>query len=133
MTGQEKSVKVEYLINPAVTNTVLNALFTQSWDNHEEKDFTLPHQHSLAYIEKEVVGYVNIAWDGNIHGFVLNPTVHPKWRRKGIGTGLLQKTAQVARESGIHWLHVDYEPHLKGFYHKFGFRHTEAGLLSLGN
>ena len=33
------------------------------------------------------------------------------------------------RGSGVEWLHVDYEPHLEGFYRGCGFRHTAAGLL----
>ena len=29
------------------------------------------------------------------------------------------------------WLHVDYEPHLDGFYRGCGFRPTAAGLAAL--
>lgn len=36
------------------------------------------------------------------------------------------------RGLGIEWVHVDYEPHLEGFYRKTcGFGPTPAGLLRL--
>ena len=31
----------------------------------------------------------------------------------------------------MHWLHVDYEPHLEPFYRACGFTPTLAGLLGL--
>ncbi len=35
--------------------------------------------------------------------------------------------ADLARRQQVHWLHVDYEPHLAAFYEKCGFR--ENGLI----
>ena len=57
--------------------------------------------------------------------------MHPEFQRRGIGRELVAHAAQVARERGIMWLHVDYEPHLEAFYRGCGFRHTEAGLMRL--
>lgn len=37
----------------------------------------------------------------------------------------------AARGKGIEWIHVDYEPHLRTFYEKCGFRQTEAGLMKI--
>jgi hypothetical protein len=37
----------------------------------------------------------------------------------------------AARARGAHWLHVDFEPHLHGFYSKCGFFDTAAGLIRL--
>ena len=37
----------------------------------------------------------------------------------------------LARERGAAWMHVDYEPHLDGFYKACGFRSTQAGLVRL--
>jgi GNAT superfamily N-acetyltransferase len=134
MSEQKASIPVEYVINPAISNKALNALFDESWPNHNWRDFTLEHQYSLAYIvayAAEAVGYVNLAWDGGIHAFLLNPTVHPHWRRREIGRNLVEQAAQVAKARGIHWLHVDYQPELQTFYEKCGFKPTQAALLSL--
>ncbi|MFT2722011.1 GNAT family N-acetyltransferase [Deinococcus sp. A31D244] len=79
-----------------------------------------------------LVGFVNVAWDGGVHAFLLDTTVHPDWQRRGVGVGLVQRAAQAAREHlGLEWLHVDYESHLTDFYAACGFTPTRAGLLRL--
>jgi GNAT superfamily N-acetyltransferase len=92
-------------------------------------------KHSLvylcAYAERRLVGFVNVAWDGGIHGFILDTTVHPELRRRGIGRRLVLRAASEARSRGVEWLHVDFEPHLRTFYDSCGFRTTEAGLMHL--
>ena len=72
-----------------------------------------------------------MAWDGGIHGFILDTTVHREFQRRGIGAELMKRAAKSAAERGIEWLHVDYEPHLTAFYCGCGYRKTESGLLNL--
>ncbi|WP_437310354.1 GNAT family N-acetyltransferase [Sorangium sp. So ce388] len=127
---------MEYRVNPVVGNDALNALFVTSWPAHEPADFARQHAHSLAFVcaftGERLIGYVNLAWDGGIHAFLLDTTVHPAHRRRGVGRGLVSRAAGVARERGMRWLHVDFEPHLAGFYRGCGFAPTEAGLMKLG-
>lgn len=73
----------------------------------------------------------NVAWDGGVHAFLLDTTVHPDVQRRGLGTQLVQAAAAECFARGLHWLHVDYEPHLDDFYRGCGFVHTHAGLLRL--
>jgi GNAT superfamily N-acetyltransferase len=126
---------VEYRINPPIGNGGLNALFAAAWSAHADGDFQPILARSLVYVcaydGERLVGFVNVAWDGGIHAFLLDTTVHPKWQRRGIGRQLVRHAAEAARERGAHWLHVDYEPHLDGFYRGCGFRPTLAGLLWL--
>ncbi len=126
---------ISYRICPAVMNEQLNALFDSAWPNHVWGDFTPVLSRSLAYVcayqHDRLIGFVNLAWDGGIHAFLLDTTVHPDLQRHGIGRELVLRAAQAARERGVAWLHVDYEPHLEAFYHGCGFRHTEAGLMRL--
>jgi len=126
---------ISYRISPAITNDALNALFAAAWPNHAWSDFAPVLSRSLAYVcayrQDRLIGFVNLAWDGGIHAFLLDTTVHPEFQRRGIGRALVAHAAQVARERGIMWLHVDYEPHLEAFYRGCGFRHTEAGLMRL--
>lgn len=127
--------EIIYELNPSLSNDELNALFAASWADHRTSDFQpILHQSLLfvgAYLEARLIGFVNVAWDGGIHAFILDTTVHPDVRRKGVGVALVQKAAEAARSRGIEWLHVDYEPHLKHFYEQCGFHHTEAGLMRL--
>ena len=78
-----------------------------------------------------LIGFVNVAWDGGMHAFLLDTAVHPEYGRQGLGTALVRRAAQEAARLGAGWLHVDYEPHLKGFYRGCGFGDTRAGLLRL--
>jgi GNAT superfamily N-acetyltransferase len=131
----DQPATIRYAITPAVSNAELDALFAAAWPAHTPCDFAAQHQHSLAFVcaydRERLVGYVNLAWNGGIHAFVLDTSVHPAYQRRGIGRALLQHAADVARARGMHWLHVDYESHLAGFYAACGFVPTPAGLLRL--
>ena len=84
-----------------------------------------------AYDGERLVGFVNVAWDGGVHAFLLDTTVHPVFQRRGIGRELVARAAQETRALGCSWLHVDFEPNLEGFYRSCGFRATQAGLIDL--
>lgn len=87
--------------------------------------------HLGAYDGERLVGYLNLSWDGGTHAFLLDTTVQPDYQRRGIATRLVQAAIAEARRHGAHWLHVDYEPQLEGFYRRCGFRPTLAGLIRI--
>jgi ribosomal protein S18 acetylase RimI-like enzyme len=130
-----ENAHIEYRTSPVVSDTDLNRLFAAAWDGHRERAFGPVLSRSLAYVcafdHDRLIGFVNVAWDGGAHGFVLDTTVSPEYRRRGIGTDLLRRAAVAAARAGLEWLHVDYEPQLDGFYRGCGFRPTAAGLLRL--
>lgn len=130
------SLDLDYRLSPPVTNDELNDLFDASWPDHRRGDFGPVLSRSLAFVcayqEGRLVGFVNVAWDGGIHAFILDTTVHPDLRRRGVGRELVARAAEAARERGAEWLHVDYEPHLRSFYAGCGFQDTEAGVRRLG-
>jgi GNAT superfamily N-acetyltransferase len=93
-------------------------------------------KHSLGWVcahrRDTLVGFVNVAWDGGTHAFLLDTVVAPDVRGQGVGTRLVQAAADGARAAGCGWLHVDYEPHLTAFYQgACGFAPTAAGLVAL--
>jgi ribosomal protein S18 acetylase RimI-like enzyme len=128
---------VAYRLNPPLSNAALNALYAAAWPAHGEResDFQPVLAHSLvtvgAYAGARLVGFVYVAWDGGIHGFLLDPTVDPAYRRRGIGQRLVAEATAAAQARGLVWLHVDYEPHLEAFYRECGFQPTLAGLIHL--
>ena len=124
-------------MNPRVSDRELNALISAAWNGLAAEEGVVERlkRHSLAYLcayeEDELVGFVNVAWDGGIHGFILDTSVHPDYRRQGVGVKLVQQAAKVAKERGLTWLHVDYEERLESFYGACGFTQTKAGLINL--
>jgi GNAT superfamily N-acetyltransferase len=106
-------------------------LTDQEWDWRGQVD-----RHSLGWVAAreggELVGFVNVAWDGVVHAFILDTMVTGGVRRHGVGTRLVEVAVEQARAAGCEWLHVDFEDHLRGFYFDAcGFTPTNAGLIEL--
>ena len=87
--------------------------------------------HVCAWEAGELVGFVNVAWDGGVHAFLLDTTVAITHQRRGIAREMVRLAAEAARLRGAQWLHVDYEQGLDGFYRACGFGPTTAGLMKL--
>ena len=123
----------------AFTDAEVNALHAAAFD-HAVGDvewWARVQRHSLGWVcarrDGALVGFVNVAWDGGAHAFLLDTMVVGELRGRGIGAGLVAAAATGARAAGCQWLHVDFEEHLRGFYFDAcGFRPTGAGLIRLG-
>ena len=131
---------IDYRLSPPVSDAALNALYAVSWPKHTHWDFTAVLERCLVYVcaydrdqADRLVGFVYGAWDGGVHAFLLEPTVHPDYRRHGIGTQLVHHVRDVARDRGLDWLHVDFDEYLQAFYDACGFKPTPAGLIRLND
>lgn len=124
-----------YRVSPSLANDELNALMATAWQDHAWRDFQPILNRSLAFVcayhKTRLVGFVNLAWDGGEHAFILDTVVHPEFRRRGIGRELVMRAVDEAGKREIKWLHVDFEPYLRSFYEQCGFRDTAAGLIRL--
>ena len=92
--------------------------------------------HSLGWVtaraEELLVGFVNVAWDGGDHAFLLDTRTRGDRQRTGIGALVVREAVVRARAAGCEWLHVDFRPELRSFYlGACGFRETDAGLVHL--
>jgi GNAT superfamily N-acetyltransferase len=127
--------EIAYRIDPFPSEEELQPLWTAAWGSPWSGDLAVILARSLvhagAYAGDRLVGYVNVAWDGGVHAFLLDTTVDPEFQRRGIARQLVRRVTAEAKARGAHWLHVDYEPHLTGFYEACGFRSTAAGLIDL--
>ena len=134
-TDQRDAMNLALRVRPGLSNVALNTLFAAAWRGHSARNWTPILSRSLVYVgalqQDTLVGFVNVAWDGGCHAFLLDTTVHPVVQRRGVGTRLVRAAAVAASEHGVAWLHVDYEPHLEAFYRACGFAPTRAGLLRL--
>ena len=119
-------------------NADLNALHAQGF-SHPVLDTDWQQQvqrHSLGWVcafdATRLIGFVNLAWDGGGHAFVVDTLVAPEQRLAGVGRGLLEIAVRECRRAGCAWLHVDFEEELRQFYvGACGFAPTAAGLIAL--
>jgi GNAT superfamily N-acetyltransferase len=119
-------------------NNPVNALHAEAF-GHEVLDDDWEGQvreHSLGWVcardADGLVGFVNVAWDGAIHAFIVDTMVAKRASRRGVGTRLIEIATAEARAAGCEWLHVDFEDHLRAFYFDgCGFEPTNAGLIAL--
>ena len=119
-------------------NADVNTLHAEGFEHKVLDDDwqTQVRQHSLGWVcardGDRLVGFVNIAWDGAIHAFVVDTVVAADARRQGVGTQLIALAEARSRAAGCEWLHVDFEDDLRAFYFDgCGFRPTNAGLIAL--
>ena len=96
-------------------------------------------RHSLGWVtarrsDGTPIGFVNVAWDGSHHAFLLDTRTRGTHQHLGIGTQLVAVAAREAKSAGCEWLHVDFGDELSQFYlDACGFRPTAAGLIHLRN
>lgn len=126
---------IEIVSDPFPGDMDLRALWLSAWEDFGPDSFApilaRGIGHVGAYENDQLVGFVNVAWDGGVHAFILDTTVHKDFQRLGIATKLLYRATEIARDRGAHWLHVDFEPHLTTLYRAAGFGPTAAGLKRL--
>ncbi len=131
-------MRIRYEWRGEVDNGALNRLHAAGFDHDVYEDDWRAQlaAHSLgwvfAYAGEDLVGFVNVAWDGAFHAFILDTVVAFERRRQGIGKELVAMAAAEARRAGCEWLHVDFDPEYRSFYFDAcGFDPTDAGLIAL--
>ncbi|MEY4530345.1 MAG: hypothetical protein RLZZ156_1066 [Deinococcota bacterium] len=126
-------MNITYLINPTLKNTALNELFSSAWGKPSNVDFQAELEAAMCYVcafdDTKLIGFVKLIGDAGVHAFLLDPSVHKNYKRRGIGQELVARAVAVAKERGCEWVHVDFEDHLEPFYQKCGFKPTKAGLI----
>jgi GNAT superfamily N-acetyltransferase len=122
----------------AFTNEEMNRLHAECFAHRllEDDWWGQVNHYSLGWVclrlDEELAGFVNVAWDGGVHAFLLDTMVRAALQRRGYATELVREAVRQAKEGGCEWLHVDFEPHLRDFYFRAcGFVPTEAGLIQL--
>jgi len=134
-------VTVTYAWRGSVGNTELNELHAEAFVTQVYPDdgwnwVELLERHSLGWVVardgEELVGFVNVLWEGLVHAWLQDTMVAAQARHSGIGTELVRIAIDEARSAGCEWLHVDFEERLRHFYlDACGFSPTNAGLIAL--
>ena len=110
----------------------LQALFIAAW-GAPKPDYQRTLDRSFTWVvardQGKIVGFVNVAWDGGAHFFLLDTTVHPDYSGQGIGRDLVSRAIEACRGHGD-WLHVDAPVELMERLYS-DFQPTSAGLVDL--
>jgi GNAT superfamily N-acetyltransferase len=127
---------VEYRMKPPLTEEQLEPLFREGFVESDVQGYARVLERSLTWVgafhNGELIGFVNLAWDGKEHAFLLDAVVRERVRNRGVGIQMVRRAIAAAREAGVRWVHVDYEPHLDGFWARAGMLPTRARVLYLG-
>jgi GNAT superfamily N-acetyltransferase len=111
--------------------------FQSGIDHKRETDWkSQVERHSLGWVtarvESELVGFVNVIWDGDAHAWIQDVMVDAASRNHGLGTQLVATACERAKDAGCEWLHVDFGESLGKFYFDAcGFEPTTAGIIRL--
>jgi len=130
-------LQIEYSWRGHATDAELVALTNSHGGRPQPGWWDRIRPHGLGWVtarlaDGSLAGFVNVAWDGGDHAFLLDPKTRRDLQRRGIATKVVQLAAIHARKAGCGWLHVDFEDVLAPFYfHACGFRPTNAGLVHL--
>jgi ribosomal protein S18 acetylase RimI-like enzyme len=113
--GTVGSVTIRYRWRGEFTDVGLNELYAEGF-GHAFADggwWERVNRHSLGWVcardGSDLVGFVNVAWDGGIHAFVLDAAVALRVRRRGVGAALIDLAERESRAAGCQWLHVDFD------------------------
>ena len=128
-----------YVWRGEFTNAEIEPLHAAGFERpaNAANDWWTPvNRFSLGWVcareDGRLVGFVNVAWDGGVHAFILDTVVAAEIGRRGVGTRLVAVATENARAAGCEWLHVDFEPHLRScYFDACGFRPADAGLIRL--
>ena len=122
----------------AFSNDEVTALHAEGFERESgQRDWWKQVQeHSLGWVCARdagmLIGFVNVAWDGADHAFLLDTLTTAAYRRQGVGAAVVAVAEDNSRQAGCTWLHVDFSPQLRPFYlERCGFQETTGGLISL--
>jgi hypothetical protein len=122
-------------------NAEVNALHAEAFNTRifDESEWNwrqLVDRHSLGWVVArdgtELVGFVNVLWDGLVHAWLQDTMVAMNAGRQGVGTQVVAVARDATRDAGCEYLHVDFDDDLKPFYFDAcGFTPTNGGLIAL--
>ncbi|MHB8431826.1 MAG: GNAT family N-acetyltransferase [Acidimicrobiales bacterium] len=132
-------MSITYRWRGGFDNVEINRLHAEAFetDASDRRDWhrALTEQ-SLGWVtardDRDLVGFVNVVWDGLVHAWIQDTMVTTGLRSQGVGVELVNMARKHAKDAGCKWLHVDFDDSLGDFYFTAcGFSPTPAGLIAL--
>lgn len=105
--------------------------FSTPWSRQSFLHEILENERAVYLVYKEfgkVLGYVGM-WVVLDEGHITNLAVHPSYRQRGVGRGLIQRLEEVGRERGVRHLTLEVRKSnmpAQNLYREVGF--TSVGV-----
>jgi ribosomal protein S18 acetylase RimI-like enzyme len=129
---------IEYAWRGPIDNAALNALHADAFGHAVFDDDWAAQttRHSLGWVTAhdagQLVGFLNVPWDGGVHAWLQDVIVSSSDRHRGIGKAMVAQATEQSRAAGCEWLHVDFDEEHREFYiDACGFKPAPAGLIEL--
>ncbi len=106
---------MSYSWRDVFNNDAVNALHAEAFNHRVLNDdwWAQVNRHSLGWVcakdREDLVGFLNVIWDGGVHAFLLDTMVTAMFQRRGIGKAMVDVAIREARAAGCEWLHVDFD------------------------
>ena len=107
MVTLDQSLQIEW--RSAVSDAELVDLTRSHGGQAEVGWWDRVHPHSLGWVTArtetgELVGFVNVAWDGGDHAFLIDTKTRPTHQRRGLGVAVVRRAIAEAQAAGCEWL-----------------------------
>lgn len=111
---------------------VREAVFMREQGVPEELEWDGLDQHCVHLLAEtgqgEAIGTVRLLADGHIGRMA----VLREWRGKGVGTALLQRITEIAKDSGLERVMLNAQTAALGFYERAGFTASGNEFMDAG-
>jgi ribosomal protein S18 acetylase RimI-like enzyme len=121
-------LKINFAKNPPDKNLFFDLFQTTGWNKNYQLDadelyIAIKESWYMvsAYDNKRLVGFGRIICDGIVHAFILDMIVHPTYKRRGIGTKILNHLVGKCQSHNIRDIQLFCAKNKVDFYIKNGF------------
>lgn len=77
----------------------------------------------------ELIAFLRVISDGEIHAYIADFVVHPQHQNKGIGSKLLEKAIKLLQEKEIEFIELTFKDDNLNFYERAGFEINLSGQI----
>lgn len=123
-------MNIEYLIvNEADRDQIISLYRQAGWwtasDNEDvsfvDKIISSTFKFAVAKAEGRIIGMGRAISDGVSDAYIQDVTVDQKYRKRGIGSGIIRLLVQSLKAEKIGWIGLISEPGAENFYNELGF------------
>ncbi len=128
MNGAEPTPMIDYRFDKDIPPDKLLALYRagdfNQWYTERNAHASLNHCYLIvsAWIDADLVGTVSVLSDGVNYAHIDDLLVHPSFRNRGIGSGLLQQALKRIEPLNLKFVQLIPVPGREPFFAKLGFR-----------